>query len=214
MHSRTLIALLAVSLAVLSAHAETFLRPSTGWLVFQNSGYSNKPAFGLAAGRAFGEDDAHEVSLEFSHADWEYLLAPDSAVMGASTTGGSGRFQPLLLNYRYRFGTADAKVRLYGGASAGFARVHGDAWQVQPVAPPNGDWVGSTSGWRGSWGVALGVEIQLTKRLALDAGYQLRAVAGPEATLHPRNSPANNQRSLDLPDLTAHVISAGLRCSF
>lgn len=125
---RTYIVLITVLVATAGIRAEPFVRAAGIYAVFQRDGFANRAGFSLAAGTALGADGNHELGLETGGLDWKYHKAFEipPGVIGASRgEGGDGRLIPVILTYRYRFGSAATPLRFHVEAVTGYTRSSG-----------------------------------------------------------------------------------------
>jgi len=150
----------------LTAKAEGFIRPGALYVSYKDAGFSDKGGVSLAAGAGFGATKEHELSLEVIRAVWSWKQQFGSFV-GLGFTG-AGHCTPILANYRYYFGQADAQIRVYAGASAGVVLSSGDI-----VLALSGTMrTGSANKTKAAYGAAIGVTGKLSTKLSYDLGYR------------------------------------------
>ena len=160
--------------------AESFIRPTGAYYIFSDSKYSDKAGFGIVGGSTYGGQNAHEFSLEWDYVKWSYLSEPPAGIMGGTVTSGSGNFQPVLFNYRYRLGGENAKLRFYVGPSLGCTRTRGNLTASNASAYYAS---GSYNKWSLTYGANAGVQINLLQNLSLDAGIRYLWIKGMDSAL-------------------------------
>jgi opacity protein-like surface antigen len=212
--SKIIVVLLtAITLSGL-AKAESFIRPTGGYYFFNDSKYSDKAGFGIAGGSAYGDQNAHELSLEWNYVKWSYLSQPPPGILGGSIVRGSGHIQPVLFNYRYRFGTENAKLRFYVGPSIGFTNIQGNLMSSN-ASPYYAS--GSYGKWSLTHSASAGVQIKLLQNLSLDAGLRYLWIKEVDATLPVylfNGTPDGSTRTLNLGNTKAIALQAGLHVAF
>lgn len=184
----------------LPARAEGFIRPGALYVSYTADGFSGKGGFGLAAGTSFGATKEHELSLEVIRAEWTWNH-PVGFVLG---TSGEGHYTPILANYRYYFGQADARVRIYAGVSAGVVKSSGNI--VRALSGPI--WFGSANKTKAAYGAALGVTGKLSTTISYDLGYRYLQSDGFDVTYTPPTLVA------PFPGLSAHQLLFSFKFAF
>ncbi len=199
MNTTTKIITLAAVLTALAgtARAEGFIRPSLLFVSPTMSGASTATGFGLAAGGRFGPKAAHEVSLEGAWVSWD-----ESASYAGYHVSGTLKYQPLLITYRYYFGTAESPARLYLSPTGGFARTTAE---VNAIGSDVNLSVGDST-WSAAYGAGAGVAIRLAPRIDLDLGYRYLHVKGSSVTV--------SGATVTLDDANAHILYAGVSFRF
>lgn len=171
----TLVACVAlVSLSPFASAADAFVRPVVSLIIPQSGGLDNEVGYGVAAGALFGADSSHEWSLEVTHARWKYEQMMDLSGLDGDTLHFSGpsvdTVTPVLVNYRYRFGSRASRVRFYLGHSLGATQIKRKAWAAE-----NGMYrvsFRSENDWKFTVAGSAGVAVKLTERVELEAGYR------------------------------------------
>lgn len=199
MNTKTTIVALATLLTALAgtARAEGFLRPSLLFVSPTMSGASTATGFGLAAGGRFGAKAEHELSLEGDWVKWD-----ESATYAGFHVSGSLKYQPLLLNYRYYFGTTESPARFYLSPTAGFACTTAEVNAIGTDV----NLAVSDSTWSAAYGAGVGVAIRLAPKVDLDLGYRFLHVKGSSVTI--------SGTTVTLDDANAHILYAGVGFRF
>jgi opacity protein-like surface antigen len=140
-----------------------FIRPLVYWVHPTAEGYSDAGAAGLSFGAVSGAKKEHEISVEFAYTYWS-----SSQTAPGFSVSGKEHYLPILMNYRYLFGSEQSKVRFYVGPSIGFTRnwieVKGRS-NYATYSVTTGDWSFTVSG-------SAGVLIKLANKIDLDVGYR------------------------------------------
>lgn len=187
----------------LTARAEGFIRPGALYVSYTDTGLSGKGGVSLAAGSSFGASKEHELSLEVVRASWSWWQQAGSFV-GLGYTG-DGHCTPILANYRYYFGQADGRVRVYAGASAGVVKSSGDV--VLALSGIMG--VGSVNQTKAAYGATLGVTGKISAKFSYDLGYRYLQSDGFDVAYGP---PAS--RAAPFPEFSAHQLVFSLKFAF
>ena len=155
-----------VACSSLTAKAEGFIRPGAVYVSYTDAGLSGNGGVSLAAGTGFGAAKEHELSLEVVRASWSWKQQFGSFAGLGST--GDGYCTPILANYRYYFGQADARLRVYAGASAGVVKSSGDV----VLALSGVMRLGSVNQTKAAYGATIGVTGKLSAKISYDVGYR------------------------------------------
>ncbi len=180
-----------------SANAEGFVRPSLLFVSPTMAGASTATGFGFAAGGRFGPRSEHEISLEGDWVKWD-----ESASYAGYRVSGALKYTPILVNYRYYFGSAASPARFYLSPTSGFA---GTTAEVSAIGPEVNLGIGDTT-WSFAWGAGAGVAIRLAPKIDLDVGYRFLCVKGSDVTI--------SGTTVTLDDARAHILYAGVSFRF
>lgn len=160
----------------LNAHAQWFVRSDITRLDISWEGYSNATGVSVTAGRTFGSRGQHELSLQLDYAKWKF-----NDTDGYVTVGGSDKYTPTLLNYRYHvWGTDQFKnVQFYMGPAVGFTYEKVDYNLTGSGVRLSGD----DSDWLFTWSGSAGFLIPVTRQVEIDLGYRYLHFEGGEFTI-------------------------------
>ena len=211
--SRILIALLAASALVRVADAQPFVRLIDSYYHLNNDKYSKINGFGIAAGSMLGDQGTHELSLEWDRAKWSYLEQPSPGIYGGTSVYGSGTIQPVLFNYRFRFGDDNSRIRFYLGPSVGLTLTHGNLTSSNSSSIY---YSGGYKAWSVTYGGGAGIQLRIVRDVWLDAGYQYVWIEGVDASLpyHSAVGGTGSPLTLNLGDLKATVLRLSLQIAF
>lgn len=187
----------------LTAKAEGFIRPGALYVSYTGTGVSGSSGISLAAGSGFGATKEHELSLEVIRASWSWKQQAGSFVgLGYS---GDGHCTPILANYRYYFGQADARVRVYAGVSAGVVKSSGDV--LLALSGIMG--TGSASKTKAAYGATIGLTGKISAAISYDLGYRYLQSDSFDVAYGP---PAS--RLAPFPGFSAHQLGLSLKFAF
>lgn len=150
-------------LGLLSARAESFVRPSFYYVHPVADGASDSTAVGVVLGNTMGAELEHEFSLEVMFTSWE-----DSRSNPHGYISGTQHVLPIMVNYRYNIGSLDARVRPYVGAGAGVT----DCWIDGNGQYGTDKFNVHAEDWTFSYTAIAGVVLKLGKGIDLDLGYR------------------------------------------
>ena len=178
-NSKLVVTLLLLVASGLHARADfnLFLRPEAGWMQFPSACYANQLCSGIEIGHQFGSQGAHEVNLEWTRSALKYTDAnPPDALPGLlPVVRLDGRWQLILLGYRYYFRPTGSTFRFFAGPSLGLAKTSGTVYAHLNIW--QGDFTGTFDKWRFCTGGQVGIEMSLAPRCTLQIGYRCLIMA-------------------------------------
>ncbi|HEX2861310.1 MAG TPA: hypothetical protein VHN79_06705 [Lacunisphaera sp.] len=203
--------LLASNLVSPVAFAGKFVRPAIVHTAYSASEYSSATGGSVAGGFDWGVGRQHELSFEVARASWSF--DQPGGLPGLGTTG-EGDVTPLLVNYRYSLGAAEAKFRPYVGGLAGLLFFSGDA----SVTLSGVRYGGSADETQAVYGLAVGIAGRLSDTISLDAGY--RYLGAQDVSVGSRYSQGtagftgSAGPDIKLPAPSAHLLAVSLTFEF
>ncbi len=184
-------------LAVSSTQASGFIRPLVSFVAPTSEGYSNAAGYGVAVGLTPDQGKHHELSLEVNYSAWK----EDDSFAPYRVTAEE-KYMPILLNYRYYFGSATRTTRFFIGPSIGVTQARYSASFSGPYFNESDsatDWVPTIS-------AAAGLEFSIGDKISLQLGYRFLAVDEAEIEMFGRTS--------KLDSFTANIAFLGLGSRF
>jgi opacity protein-like surface antigen len=197
-----------------------FVRPTVWNVTYSDSSFGShvsshsEQGQSICAGIALGNEQAHELSLEWASVRWRFetsggLIEYVSPGVPAIGTAGRGLLLPVLANYRYYVGDVARNLTVFGGISVGMSDVSGNEYHVGSGVR----YAYKGKDWAPTYGLAAGISWRVAPHVAIDVGYRYLRVKGTDWA--PIDIPLWQTRgTLHRPDTVAHVFTGGLTLTF
>lgn len=192
----------AFGLAAHPAQAQGFFRAGGLFVGYTDSEFSSEAGGSVAGGWNWGAAEEHEGSIEVAFSSWKWNKPILTTPSGSIGFRGDGNWTPILFNYRYYLGRSEARVRFYGGVSAGVTLLSGDV-EFRGSGALYGGKADKTVG---TFGATVGLAGQFSPTVGYDLGYRYLAVDGFDV--------ATTGATIILPKTSAHVVSVSIRLRF